>query len=137
MAGVLKKKITYILQLYIGAFLEQCFDDYCAPKALIIIDPNARSDMKYRITILLYNLPNTITPPSRNTETSTKRVRQERHDRRRTYTHTHQPPNSDSANDFNNRTENASHISHNDEARDESRRKLIYIRTPYMDANET
>ena len=70
--------------------------------------------LKCRLTIVLHNLPNTITPPSRNTETSTKRVRRELHDRQRTYTHTHQHPDPDSADDFNNRTENASHISHND-----------------------
>ena len=94
--------------------------------------------LKCRLTKnILHNLPNTITPPSRNTETSTKRVRQELHDRQRTYTHTHQHPDSDSTDDFNKRTENTSHISHNDEARDESRRKVIDIRPPYMDANET
>ena len=130
MAGVLKKKITYILQLYIGAFLEQCFDD-------LYVITSERSHMKCRFTIFLHNLPNTITPPSRNTETSTKRVRQERHDRQRTYAHTHHHPDSDSTDDFNNRTENTSHISHNDEARGASRRKLIDIRTQYMDGNET
>ena len=53
------------------------------------------------------------------------------------YTDTHHPPNSDSTDDFNNRTENTSHISHNDEERGESRRKLEYLRPPYVNANET